>query len=174
MKSHQRTPVARKRVELDRLNRRILTELQLNARISNIELAERVGLSASACLKRVQALEAVGCIQGYLMAANIDRIAHSVQAYFLIHLQDTRQETTRRFETYLASASHIVDCMRVGGAPDYIALVVGSDVPHLNALLNEMMDAGLNVERINLQIVLSRPKWFVGYPLSSLTWKEHS
>lgn len=162
----------KKPLPLDRINRAILTELQMNARMSNIELSERVGLSPSACLKRVKALEESGCIMAYLMEANLERIAHVVQAIFLIDLKDTSVDTTDAFEAWCATETHLTDLMRVSGSPDYIAFVVCTDVSEVNALIRSMMVPKLKLERVNVQFIIDRTKWFAGYPLKTIAWKE--
>lgn len=163
-----------KSVELDRINRRILEELQRDARITNLVLSERVGLSASACLKRVQALEAAGCIYGYVTSLNLDRIAHYVKAYLLIEMQDMTQATVSAFNEHIPSLTNVVDCMRVGGNPDYIALVFGSDVAEISAMIDGLMAQDLKIARINLHVVLAQPKWFEGYPIDGIKWKERT
>lgn len=157
---------------LDKINRAILMELQMNARISNIDLSDRVGLSPSACLKRMKALEEAGCITSYIMEANLEKIAHVVQSVFLIDLKDTTNDTVNAFEEWCGKEPCLTDLMRVNGHPDYMAFVVCNDVPATNALMRAMMTPKLNVARINVQFVIDRPKWFAGYPLRTIEWKE--
>lgn len=161
----------KKTVELDQINRNILMQLQRNARITNLELAERVGLSPSACLKRVQSLEGAGCIQGYIMATDLDRLTHNVQAYLMISMENIHSITITRFQRALANFAEVVDCMRVGGDPDFIALVVCSDVPAIRQLVDELMGAELQIRHIKLHVILSRSKFFEGYPLETMDWK---
>jgi len=164
--------MTKKSIELDQINRKILIELQRDARITNLELANRVGLSPSACLKRVQALEAANCIQAYIIATDLDRITHNVQAYFMVHMDNIRPETITGFERAFIGFSQVVDCMRVGGDRDFIALVVCSDIPEIDRLINEMMAADIGIRYIRMHVILSRPKWFVGYPLEAMKWKS--
>ena len=171
LKPNRSKSVTGKTLQLDRLNRRILSELQNDARVTNAELAQRVGLSPSACLKRVQALEATGCIRGYLMWANLDALTVNVQAYFLVWLDDTKLETTTRFEAFIQPLSNVIDCMRLGGEPDYIAYLACSDVPELTRLHDAFLAADIGVQRINMRVVMGQSKWFGGYPLDTLTWK---
>ncbi|NVD43374.1 Lrp/AsnC family transcriptional regulator [Ensifer sp. HO-A22] len=166
--------MTKKSIELDQINRKILIELQRDARVTNLELANRVGLSPSACLKRVQALEAAKCIQGYIMATDLDRITHNVQAYFMVHMDNIRPETIARFERAFLEFSEVVDCMRVGGDPDFIALVVCSDVQQIDRLMDDMMAADIGIRNIRMHVILNRPKWFVGYPLEAMKWKSSS
>lgn len=161
-----------KTLQLDRLNRAILIELQMNARISNLELSERVGLSPSACLKRVRALEEANCIQAYLMEANLEKVAHVVQAIFLIDLNETSNDTTDAFEAWCNKEPRLTDLMRTNGNPDYIAFVVCTDVAEVNALMRSMMEPERCTARVNVQFIIDRTKWFSGYPLKTVLWKD--
>jgi Lrp/AsnC family transcriptional regulator, leucine-responsive regulatory protein len=161
-------------VELDRINRRILAELQGDARVTNLVLAERVGLSPSACLKRVQALEAAGCIRGYYTVINFDRVADHIEAYLFIEMADMTGATRTRFEAHIRDHLNIVDCMRMGGKPDYIALVYAADIGELGALIESFTSADLNVARADVSPVMNYTKRFEGFPLEAVKWKERT
>ncbi|MCK7597673.1 Lrp/AsnC family transcriptional regulator [Microbulbifer sp. CAU 1566] len=164
----------KKTVKIDNINRRILTELQKNARISNLELAEKVALSPSACLKRTKQLENSGCIRDYVMAADLDKICYNVQAYFNITMQSHEPITTKRFYDFVNQTPEIVDCLKVSGDVDFVAFVVSSNIEALNTLANQLLGADIGVNRIISNIVMERPKWFSGYPLENLEWKPEA
>ncbi|CAM3850447.1 Lrp/AsnC family transcriptional regulator [Parendozoicomonas haliclonae] len=161
-----------KKVKLDRINRAILRILQINARISNIELAEQVNLSPSACLQRVKTLEEAGVIQQHVSVTNIDAICHNILAYLHIRLNIHQHNERILMERNLNKVSEVVDCMRVNGEIDYVALAVCSDIKRLDALCDELVSHNPIIGKVTSHIVLNRTKWFTGYPLENLQWKE--
>lgn len=162
----------RRSVKLDRINRNILTILQENARISNIELADRVALSPSACLQRVKALEDVGYILKYAMSVDLDKLFINVMVYVEFTLERHKKEDFDRFERAVQDIPEIVDCLRVSGRFDYISFMVCSSVSHFNDLCDDLLTRNLSIARINGNVVLDKPKWFGGYPLEHLEWKK--
>lgn len=159
-------------VKLDRINRKILTVLQENARISNIELADRVGLSPSACLQRTKALEESGYILQYVMAVDLDKICNNVMVYVEFTLEKHRLQDLERFERAMRSIPEIVDCLRVSGRFDYISFVVCNSIADFNGLCDDLLSRDLAISSIRSNVVLDKPKWFGGYPLEHLEWKE--
>lgn len=159
-------------VKLDRINRKILTVLQENARISNIELADRVGLSPSACLQRTKALEEAGYILQYVMAVDLDKICNNVMVYVEFTLEKHRLQDLDRFERAMRAIPEIVDCLRVSGRFDYISFVVCNSIADFNKLCDDLLSRDLAISSIRSNVVLDKPKWFGGYPLEHLDWKE--
>ncbi len=159
-------------VKLDRINRKILTILQQNARISNIELADRVGLSPSACLQRTKALEEAGYILQYVMAVDLDKICNNVMVYVEFTLEKHRLQDLERFERAMRAIPEIVDCLRVSGRFDYISFVVCNSIADFNKLCDDLLSRDLAISSIRSNVVLDKPKWFGGYPLEHLEWKD--
>jgi Lrp/AsnC family leucine-responsive transcriptional regulator len=163
--------MVKKHIKLDRMNRRILTELQSNARISNNDLSDLIGLSPSACLQRVKALEEAGYILEYAMVTNVDKLCINVKAYAHFTLKSNTYEHCGLFEKGIRKYTEVVDCMKVNGSIDYIAFMMCSTVEDFNRVSNDMMQAELGIEKITSHFVLDVPKWFGGYPLETLEWK---
>lgn len=159
-------------IKLDRINRKILTTLQSNARISNIELADKVGLSPSACLQRTKALEDAGYILQYVMAVDLDKICINVMVYVEFTLEKHRIQDLERFERTVCNIPEIVDCLRVSGRFDYISFVVCNSIADFNRLCDDLLARDLGISSIRSNVVLDKPKWFGGYPLDHLEWKE--
>ncbi|MBB1362611.1 MULTISPECIES: Lrp/AsnC family transcriptional regulator [unclassified Shewanella] len=161
----------KKPVKLDKINRNILIELQNNSRISNNELSERVGLSPSACLQRVKAMEDCGYILQYVMALDINKLCVNVKAYINIKLKSNTYQNCSIFERSAKKYPQIVDCLRVNGGIDYIAFVICTSIEEFNDFCDELLQADLGIENITSHFVLDEPKWFGGYPLNNLQWK---
>jgi Lrp/AsnC family leucine-responsive transcriptional regulator len=109
---------------MDQKDRQIIRALQGNARMTNLELAEKVNLSPSPCLRRVRLLEEAGVIRGY--TAEVDQAAYGlpVTAFLRIRLERHSAETVRLFETRIARIDEVLDCFLLTGPADYLLRVV--------------------------------------------------
>ena len=183
--------MAKKHIKLDRMNRRILTELQSNARISNNDLSEIIGLSPSACLQRVKSLEDAGFIISYAMVTDVDKLCVNVKAYAHFTLKSNTYQHCSVFEKGIKKYIEVVDCMKVNGGIDYIAFMMSSTIEDIDYAIvswlkedlnlstktnegyvcNDMMQDTLGIEKITSHFVLDTAKWFGGYPLDILEWK---
>ena len=119
---------------LDRVERQILAELQRRGRLSNVELAERIGLSESPCFRRVKNLERDGVISGY--AANVDQraLGLTVTAYVHLTLEKGLEQRTE-FHRRVRDEPHIVECHAMSGSHDYLMKVVARDMDHFSDLV---------------------------------------
>jgi len=161
-----------KRMKLDRINRAILENLQNNARISNLELAEKVNLSPSACLQRTKALEDAGYIRAYMASIDLDAICINVMAYVMFSLRDHAGHHRVQFERLIAKRRELLDCLKVDGEYDYIAFATCSTVADFNQLCEELLEENPNILKIKSNMILDKIKWFAGYPLENLIWRE--
>ncbi len=114
--------------DLDAINSRILSVLERDGRVSNIDLAARVGLSASACLRRVQELERSGVIRGY--RAVIDRSAKrgAITVFVTVGLSGQLTKDARAFERAMDAASHVTECHNITGSVEYLLRVEVQDL----------------------------------------------
>lgn len=115
---------------LDRMDRRILAALQAEGRISNVDLAQRVGLSESPCLRRVRALEERQVITAYRAALDQRCLGLSVTAFVQLQLEKHDERKRRAFLDRVASEEHIVECHAMSGAYDYLLKVVAHSMDH--------------------------------------------
>ncbi len=121
-------------MSLDRVERQILIELQRHGRQSNVELADRIGLSESPCFRRVKSLERDGVIQGY--AARVDQraLGLTVTAYVHLTLEKGLEQRTE-FHGRVQDEPHIVECHAMSGSHDYLMKVVARDMDHFSDLV---------------------------------------
>ncbi len=160
-------------IKLDTFNRKILSLLHVNADMSNQELADEVGLSASACFQRVKALKEAGYFVSFVAELDLDRICHHVLAYVEFALENNTPEQRSAFEHAIGKRTEFMDCARITGETDYISFAGCSNVKELNALCDAISsDQSLGVKKIKTRIVLGRSKWYLGYPLDKLKWLE--
>jgi Lrp/AsnC family leucine-responsive transcriptional regulator len=114
--------------DLDPIDRRIVAELQANGRLTNVELAEKIGLSPSPCLRRVKRLERDGYIEGYRAALRRDRIGLGFSVFLGVKIEGHANESALQFEKAIVAMPEIVACHLVSGEADYFLEVV---VPEL-------------------------------------------
>jgi len=120
-------------MSLDRAEKEILSVLQLQGRISNVELAERVGLSESPCFRRVRALEEAGLIQGYGARLNQRALGLQVTAFVQVSLEKDDHKQ-RAFLAKVEAEDHIVECHAMSGSHDYLLKVVARSMDHFSEL----------------------------------------
>lgn len=142
----------------DRFNEIILQELARDGRLSNIELAERIGLSPSACLRRVQELESCGVIEGYRAVLNSQAMGNTFVAYVGIGLGEHSIQSQRAFEQAIYTASEVKECHNVTGTFEYFLRVETTDIKSYKAFHSEVLGAIPQVSTITTHVVIDSPK----------------
>lgn len=142
----------------DRYNERILRELVKDGRVSNVDLAERVGLSASACLRRVQAMETSGVIAGY--RAVLDPAANGIGfiAYIAVGLSDHSMPSQIAFEQAIDACSEVRECHNVTGTVEYILRVEVADLVAYKVLHADVLGSLPQIGTITTYVVMDSPK----------------
>jgi len=115
-------------MEIDALNLKILSVLERDGRISNIELATQVGLSPSACLRRVQELERSGIIKGYRAVIDRNVNSGSVTVFVTVGLSGQLTKDAKAFERAMAAAPHVTECHNITGSVEYLLRVEATDL----------------------------------------------
>jgi DNA-binding Lrp family transcriptional regulator len=152
---------------LDTIDVKILAGLQRDGRSTIQSLAQRVGLSARACLERVRRLEAAGIIAGYQAVIELRQLSRPVNVFADIVLE--KHANSRRFEKRMCDLDAVVECWEVSGTVDYIARIVCPDVAAYEELTSGLIDdATLGVARIISHVALRPVRRFAGYPESLL------
>jgi DNA-binding Lrp family transcriptional regulator len=151
-------PVPQSMTKLDVINRRILRELEQDGRITNAELAAKVGLSASACLRRVQELEREGVIAGYRAVVNRAATGGGFIAYVAVGLSEHHKRNQRNFEKAMSAAPQVRECHNVTGAIEYILRVEVEDLAAYKHFHTEVLGQVPEVASITSYIVMGSPK----------------
>lgn len=120
---------------LDRIERRILALLQDNGRMSNVELAEQVGLSESPCFRRVKKLERAGVISRYSAVIDQRTLGFTVTAFVLVDMEKQPDERAEDFHARVLDEPHIVECHAMSGGHDFIMKVLARDIDHFSELV---------------------------------------
>ena len=139
---------------MDKIDRSILRGLQDNARISNVDLATLVGLSPSACLRRVSQLEKSGVIDGYHANLNAAKMGHDVLVLVHITLHGQSAEMMADFEKAVAKISQVLACFLIAGENDYILRVAARDVNDFGRVHSTYLSALPHVLRMESNFVL--------------------
>ncbi|UCH74816.1 MAG: Lrp/AsnC family transcriptional regulator [Rhodospirillales bacterium] len=134
--------------ELDATDRKILNRLQADGRITNAELAERVNLSPSACLRRVHRLEAQGVIAGYAMLVDADALGLGTTVFVEVTLTGQAVDLLSEFETAVREVPAVMECYLMAGDADYLLRVVVADVQDFERIHKEYLSRLPHVARI--------------------------
>jgi len=132
----------------DKIDRAILGELQANARIANVDLAEKVGLSQSACSRRVAQLEKSGVIEGYQAVISNKAIGHPVTSIIHITLSGQSVSILKEFENAVKKCPYIVACFLMSGESDYIIRVNAKDMEDFETIHRQWLSTLPHVTRI--------------------------
>jgi DNA-binding Lrp family transcriptional regulator len=126
---------------LDAIDWKILAELQENGRITNVELARRVGISAPPCLRRVRALEEAGYIRGYRALLDEKRLGYEVTVFALVHLSSQAEPDLAAFEAFVREQPLVRECWMLSGEVDFILKCVAPDLKTFQAFVTELTGA---------------------------------
>ena len=143
--------------KLDRLDLRILSQLQKNGRISNVDLADAVGLSPSPCLIRVKRLEQAGYIGGYGAQLRLEKLGDTLTVFTEVTLSDHHREDFARFEAAIRDVDEILECHLVSGGYDYLLRFMTRGVNHYQAVVEELLDRNIGIEKYFSYIVIKSP-----------------
>lgn len=141
-------------MELDRLDNMILAELSANARVSQVELAERVGLSSTAIARRQKTLEDEGFIKGYQAMLDLDLMGLSTTVLVRIALESQSDEALRSFEAGVVKCPSVVRCFLMSGSDDYIAVVLARDIQDFERIHRTELSRLPRVSRIQSSFAL--------------------
>ena len=154
------------RVRLDATDWRILKELQANGRISNVELARKVGISPPPCLRRVRALEQAGMISGYFASLDEKSVGFAVIAFATVGLHSQSEADLRLFENRVLAWSLVRECYMLSGESDFLLKCVAPDLTVFQDFVIEELTAAPNVASVKTTLVIRRVKFEPGIPVA--------
>jgi DNA-binding Lrp family transcriptional regulator len=151
--------------KLDRIDRRILRDLQADGRMTNVELAQRVGISAPPCLRRVRALEKAGLIRGYHADINPEALGFGVAVFAQVGLSSQSDVDLRAFEEMVSHWAEVRECALLTGDVDYLLKVVAQDWEDYQRFLTTKLTAAKNVAHVRSALVMRTTKDMPGVPI---------
>lgn len=153
------------KVKLDRIDRKILHDLQEQGRMTNVELAERAGISAPPCLRRVRALEEAGVIKGYHAEIDPGTLGFGVMVFAQVGLSNQAETDLKRFEDLVKSWPLVRECYLVSGEADYILKIVAEDWDSYQKFLTTHLTTAPNVSHIKSALGIRVAKHKAGVPV---------
>lgn len=153
------------RQKLDAIDRQILAELQADGRMTNVELASRVKITAPPCLRRVRALEKAGYIKGYHAELDASALGFGVKAFAFVGLASQAESDLKAFEDEVRSWPQVRSCYMLSGEVDFILLCVARDLPEFQAFITEKLTAAKNVASVKTALVIRQSKNEPGIPI---------
>ena len=145
-------------IKLDRFNSEILQMLSADGRISNIELAKKVGLSPSACLRRVQELEKSGVIKGYRAVINAEKLGRHFLAYVTVGLSDHTLKAQKQFEHAMDECPDVIECHNITGVFEYLLRVEVTDMTRYKLFHAKTLGSLQQVGSITTYVVIESTK----------------
>ena len=152
--------------ELDEVDLRILAELQRDGRITNVELARRVGLSAPPCLRRMRRLEEAGIIRGYRALLSPEPLGFEITFFALVGLETQKQAVLDAFERDVSAWPEVRECHMIRGGGDFLLRLVARDTAHENALTARLTGAAM-VSRVQTLQTIRTAKDEGGIPIGT-------
>lgn len=144
--------------KIDDIDRKILRSLQGDGRLSNLALADRVGLSPSACLRRVAALEKSGVIKGYRAVLDPDKTGAGFVAYMMVGLNQHTKAAQLAFEQAVARSPEVRECHNVTGTVEYLLRVEAADLAAYKVFHTDVLGTLPHVNSITSYVVMGSPK----------------
>jgi DNA-binding Lrp family transcriptional regulator len=151
-------------VDLDSTDWKILHELQRNGRITNVELASRVGLSPPPCLRRVQVLEKAGLITGYRAQVDATRLGFDVAVFAFVGLKSQAESELSAFERQASRWPLVREAYAISGDADFMLKLVARDMGQLQNFIIGELTAAANVDSVKTTLILRVSKYEPGVP----------
>lgn len=152
---------------LDQIDRRLLAELQAEGRVTNVELAQRVGLTAPPCLRRVRALEEDGVIRGYHADIDPAKMGFAITVFALVSLKSQAEEALRQFEDHVRELPEVRECHMLNGEIDFILKIVSRDLQSFQEFLTSKLTSAPNVASVKTSLTIRTAKQEPGVPLET-------
>ncbi|MCI5060016.1 MAG: Lrp/AsnC family transcriptional regulator [Alphaproteobacteria bacterium] len=154
-----------RRIKLDRIDRKILSNLQSNGRMTNVELSQNVGISAPPCLRRVRALEESGFIKGYYARLNTQSLGYGLTVFTLLKLVSQAEADLKKFEQKCDEWEMVRECHMLSGDMDFMLRIVAKDWDSYQKFLTSELTALENINSIKTMPLVRSTKEEAGVPI---------
>jgi DNA-binding Lrp family transcriptional regulator len=156
-----------RRVKLDKIDRRILRDLQANGRMTNVDLAKRAGISAPPCLRRVRALEESGFIRGYHADVNPEALGFGVTVFAQVGLSSQAEPDLKAFEELAFTWPEVREAHMLAGETDFLLKIVATDWDSYQRFLTTKLTAAPNVAHVRSALAIRASKYEPGVPIDA-------
>ena len=154
-----------RRVKLDKIDRKILHDLQDNGRITNVELSKNAGISAPPCLRRVKALEDAGYVKGYFARLDAGLMGYGINVFAQIKLDSQSENDLKKFEGKCMEWDVVRECHMLSGEVDFLLRIVAKDWEAYQSFLTEHLTALDNVNSVKTMLLVRSSKECPGIPI---------
>ena len=151
----------------DATDRKLLSALQNNGNMTNVALAEHVGLTAPPCLRRVRGLEEAGVIKGYHAALDAQKLGYGITVFAMVSLTSQAEVDLRAFEAHVAALPEVRECHMLNGEIDFILKVVARDLQSFQAFLTGSLTTAPHVAHVKTSLTIRTSKALPGVPVDS-------
>jgi DNA-binding Lrp family transcriptional regulator len=149
----------------DAIDLRLLAELQVDGRITNVDLASKVGLTAPPCLRRVRSLEQSGVIKGYHADIDPGAMGYTIMVFAMVSLKSQAEEDLRSFEAHVRSLPEVRECHMLNGEIDFILKIVAHDLQSFQEFLTSKLTSAPNVSSVKTSLTIRTAKDEPGVPI---------
>ncbi len=153
--------------KLDTIDLKILQILQKSGRMTNVDLAKLVGISAPPCLRRLKNLEDAGIIMGYQAQINPKSLSYNITLFAHVGLKENSESQLSAFEKAMQNIDLVRECYRISGEDDFLLKIVAQDFEHYQNVLSKTLLNLSNVERVQTTIVMGNAKSEPGIPVAT-------
>lgn len=153
-------------MKLDQIDRRLLAALQEDGRLPITDLAHKIGLTTSPCLRRLKILEKAGIIRGYAAQVDQEKVGLPVSVFISIKLERQREEALERFERAIRDCPEVVECYLMTGTRDYLLRVVAQDLSAYERFLKDTLTRIDGVSSIESSFALAQVKYSAALPIT--------
>ena len=158
-----------KESRLDSIDRKIIAELQADGRMTNVDLARRVGVSAPPCLRRVRALEQAGFIHGYHANVDAKMLGFGVTVFAMVGLDSQAENDLQAFEERVNTWPEVRECHMLNGDIDFILKCVATDLESFQEFLTQKLTPAPNVAHVRTSLTIRQSKRVAGVPIDLIT-----
>ena len=150
---------------LDSIDRKLLAELQSEGRVTNVDLAGRVGLTAPPCLRRVRGLEEEGVIRGYHADLDPSKLGFAISVFAMVSLKSQAEADLRAFEDHVQGLPEVRECHMLNGEIDFVLKIVSKDLQSFQEFLTSKLTPAPNVASVKTSLTIRTSKHLPGVPL---------
>jgi DNA-binding Lrp family transcriptional regulator len=151
--------------KFDQIDLQILSELQKNGRMTNVELAQMVGLTAPPCLRRVRALEESGVIRSYHADLDAAKLGYGITVFAMVSLRSQAESDLKAFEDYVGQLPEVRECYMLNGEIDFLLKVVARDLQSFQSFLTAQLTSAPNVTSVKTSLTIRTAKQLAGIPV---------
>lgn len=152
---------------IDGLDRQILAHLQSDGRMTNVDLAQRIGLTAPPCLRRVRSLEESGVIQGYNARLDQASLGYGITIFAMVSLKSQAESDLQSFEQHVAGLPEVRECYMLNGEIDFLLKIVAKDLQSFQSFLTSKLTSATNVSSVKTSLTIRRSKYEPGVPIEA-------